>query len=159
LTLFCSYSWISFLQASGNLGPTVLNEFLESKKYKVTVLSRQESTKTFPSAVNVIKSDLSQSSLESAFKGQDAVISLVGNPGFQDQKTYIDAAAAAGVKRFIPSEFGSDTASARVRERVPIFDGKKAIIDYAKTKAESGLTWTGFLTSLFFDWVRGYWRP
>jgi uncharacterized protein YbjT (DUF2867 family) len=119
----------------------------------VTVLSRAESTKTFPSGVKVIKSDYSPSSLESAFKGQDAVISLVGNTGFAGQKAFVDAAIAAGVKRFVPSEFGSDTASARLRELVPIFNAKRAIINYAKTKEGSGLTWTGFITGPFFDWV------
>lgn len=119
----------------------------------MTVLSRVESSKTFPSGVKVIKADFSPASLEQAFRGQDAVISLVGNAGFAEQKSFVDAAIAAGVKRFIPSEFGSDTDKARVRELVPIFNGKRAIIEYAKTKEGSGLTWTGFITGPFFDWV------
>lgn len=57
------------------------------------------------------------------------------------------------MKRFIPSEFGSDTASERVREVVPIFNGKRAIIEYAKTKEGSGFSWTGVITGPFFDWV------
>jgi len=41
--------------------------------------------------------------------GVEAVVSLVGAPALTSQKAYIDAAVAAGVKRFIPSEFGCDT--------------------------------------------------
>ena len=118
----------------------------------MTVLSRQESTKTFPESVKVIKSDFSPSSIESAFKGQDAVISLVGHAGFEGQKVVVDAAAKAGVKRFIPSEFGSDTANARVCELVPIFNRKRAIIDYTKSKEAEGLSWTGVITGPFLDW-------
>jgi hypothetical protein len=36
-------------------------------------------------------------------------VSVVGSPALASQKDYIDAAVQAGVKRFIPSEFGSDT--------------------------------------------------
>ena len=51
----------------------------------------------------------SAKSLKAAFQGQDAVISLVGGTALGDQNKLIDAAIAAGVKRFLPSEYGSDT--------------------------------------------------
>jgi hypothetical protein len=41
--------------------------------------------------------------------GIDAVVSLVGAAALTQQKGAIDAAVEAGVKRFIPSEFGCDT--------------------------------------------------
>ena len=40
-------------------------------------------------------------SLTSALRGQDAVVSTVGNAGFLGQKVVIDAAVAAGVKHSI----------------------------------------------------------
>jgi len=144
------------IQASGNVGPPIVSAFLNSKKFNVTVLSRTESTKTVPGNAKVIKSDLTPASLETSFKGQDAIISLVGNAGFAGQKALIDAAVAAGVKRFIPSEFGSNTESSVVRQRVPIFQGKRDIIEYAQTKESSGLSWTGFITGPIFDLVRAF---
>jgi len=139
-------------KAGGNLGPSILTPFLKSS-FNVTVLSRPTSKSTFPSEAHVIKTDYSPDSLASAFKGQDAVISIVGNEGFAEQAKIIDAAVRAGVKRFIPSEFGSDTASETVRGIVPIFNGKKQVVDYLKSKESDTFSWTALITGPFFDWV------
>lgn len=136
------------IQAGGNVGVPVLKELIASNSFKISVLSREESKSTFPSSVNVIKSDYSPSSLEKAFKDQDAVISLVGSPGLAGQKTLVDAAVKAGVKRFIPSEFGSNTSSEAVRAKVPIFSTKKEIIDHLRSKESDGITWTGVVSQL-----------
>lgn len=40
--------------------------------------------------------------------GQDIVVSAVGAAGVPDQPKWIEAAKAAGVRRFVPSEFGLD---------------------------------------------------
>ncbi|KAE9994810.1 hypothetical protein EG327_000023 [Venturia inaequalis] len=142
---------VVLIGAGGNLGPSILAPFLKSS-FKVTVLSRESSKSTFPPEATVVKTDYSPSSLATAFKDQDAVISIVGNEGFADQTKIIDAAVAAGVKRFIPSEFGSDTANDAVRAIVPIFNGKKQVVDYLRSKESSTFSWTAFITGPFFDW-------
>jgi uncharacterized protein YbjT (DUF2867 family) len=140
-------------KAGGNLGPSILDEFLKSA-FNVTVFSRPESKSTFPEAVKVVRTDYSPADLEAKFKGQDAVISIVGNTGFQDQQKIIDAAIKAGVKRFIPSEFGSNTADKRVCDIVPVFNAKRAVAEYLQSKESDGISWTGVITGPFFDWVR-----
>ncbi|KAF2083312.1 NmrA-like family protein [Saccharata proteae CBS 121410] len=143
---------VLLIGAGGNLGPAILNEFLASP-FNVSVLTRPDSTSTFPPSVNVITSSYELDSLVSAFKGQDAVISLVGTPGFSSQKLFVDAAIAAGVRRFIPSEYGTDTASAKVRSLMPIFDGKRAVVEYLQSAGEpKGLSWTALIPGFFFDW-------
>jgi hypothetical protein len=71
-----------------------------------------------------------------------------------DQKKFIDASIRAGVKRFIPSEFSSNTLSDTIIQLVPLFEQKRVVLDYLKSKESEGLTWTGIATSLLFDWVR-----
>lgn len=116
------------------------------------MLSREGSSATFPSGVKVIHVNYdSPDALKDAFTGQDIVISLVGGAVLGDQDRYINAAIAAGVKRFVPSEFGSDTTDARNRELVPISDAKFATVNYLKTK-ENEISWTGLITGPFFDW-------
>ncbi|KAL6710739.1 hypothetical protein ACN47E_007796 [Coniothyrium glycines] len=138
--------------AGGNLGPSILEVFLKESSFNTTVLSRQGSKSTFPSGVKVIHADYdSNSSLKEAFAGQDAVISLVGGAALGDQNKLIDAAIAAGVKRFIPSEFGSNTPDKRTRDIVPAFEAKKGTVDYLKTK-EDVISWTSIITGPFFDW-------
>lgn len=129
-----------------------MNTFLDSSSFNVTVLSREGSKSTFPSNVKVIRADYDNvDSLTSAFKGQDAVISLVGGGALGDQNKLIDAAIAAGAKHFIPSEFGSNTVNPRLLEIVPVFSAKKGTTDYLKSK-EDKISWTSVITGPFFDW-------
>jgi hypothetical protein len=116
-------------------------------------LSRKTSTGTFPDGIKVYKTDFSESDLLTAFKGQDAIVSTVGAGGFAEQTTIINAAVAAGVKRFMPSELSVNTLSKTVQDLVPIFQAKKEVLDYLGTKESEGLSWTGIATGPLFDWV------
>ncbi|KAI9832913.1 MAG: hypothetical protein M1819_003943 [Sarea resinae] len=137
--------------AGGNVGPHVLSA-LQSAKFNVTVLSRESSSATFPSDVKVHKSDYSHASLVSIFKGQDAIVSPVASAAVPEQKKFIDAAVEAGVKRYIPGDFGSDTTDQKVLDVVPVLGPKKDVLDYLKSKVDSGLTYTAIANGAFFDW-------
>ncbi|RDW91654.1 hypothetical protein BP5796_02819 [Coleophoma crateriformis] len=143
---------VTIIGASGNVGKLVLGAFDGASQFKVTVLSRSSSDATFPAGFTIRKTDYSESDLVAAFQGQDAVISVVGMGGFTEQKKFIDAAVAAGVKRFIPSEFSSNTLSPAVLQLLPVFGQKMEVLEYLKTKEASGLTWTAIWTALLFDW-------
>jgi len=138
---------VMIIGGAGNLGSAVVPEFLKTS-FKVSILTRPESKSTFPSGVNVVRSSYTAD----AFKGQDAVISFIGGSGTGDQKTIIDAAIEAGVKWFLPSEFGSDNANPEVVRNIPIFSGKAQIVDYLKRK-EDQISWTAVACGFFFDWV------
>jgi putative NADH-flavin reductase len=131
-----------------------LSALLQSKWFEVTVLTRPSSNSSFPTDVHVVKTAYTEAELAKVFQGQDAVVSAVGAPGFQEQKTFIDAAIKAGVQRFIPSEFSSNTLSNAVRQLVPVFEPKKQVLDYLKEKEATGLTWTGLSTGPLLDWVQ-----
>ncbi|KAJ4381073.1 hypothetical protein N0V86_003420 [Didymella sp. IMI 355093] len=147
-----SYKNVTIIGAGGNLGPAVLKAFLSSSSFNTSVLSREGSNSTFPSGVNVVRANYdNHESLKKALQGQDVVISLVGGTALGDQQKLIDASIAAGVKRFVPSEFGSDTPSPRTREIVPLFEAKTGAVAYLKSK-ESAISWTSVITGPFFDW-------
>lgn len=142
---------VIIIGAGGNLGPSVLKAFLDSS-FNTTVLSREGSSSTFPSGVKVLRANYdSAESLKQAFQGQDAVVSLVGGGALGDQNKLIDAAIAAGVKRFLPSEFGSNTTNSEVRAVVPVFEAKFGTVNYLKSKEDS-ISWTSVVTGPFFDW-------
>ncbi|KAL0258023.1 hypothetical protein SLS55_007194 [Diplodia seriata] len=141
--------------AGGNLGPSVLKEFLAaSPPLNITVLTRPESKSTFPPTVKVIQTDYTAPSLTTALTNAnaDALISLVGTPGFAAQKTLIDAAIAAGVQRFIPSEYGSDTSNAAVVSLVPFLAAKRQVVEYLVSKESATFSWSALITGPFFDW-------
>ena len=54
--------------------------------------------------------------------------------GIENQSIVIDAAIAAGVKRFLPSDFGSDYENSKTK-LLPIFGQKVVIRNYLKEKA------------------------
>ena len=128
-----------------------MNALVEAK-FNVTVLSREGSTSTFPTGIDVKYVDYdSVESLTAALKGQDAVVSTLAGAALDKQTKLIDASIAAGVKRYLPSEFGSNTTDPRVVELVPPFRGKISFVDYLKSK-ENDISWTSVLTGPFFDW-------
>jgi hypothetical protein len=101
----------------------------------------------------VVKSDYTFSSLVEVFNGQDAVISTLSTANIAEQKIVIDAVAAAKVKRFMPSEFGSDTSVEGLEKMAPFLKGKQEVMDYVKSKEAEGLSWTVLFTGPWIDWV------
>ncbi|KAI1498996.1 hypothetical protein F5X99DRAFT_296986 [Biscogniauxia marginata] len=139
---------------SGSIGRPVVDELVKAG-FQVTVFTRENSTSTLPSGVNSKKVNYeSVESLKPALEGQDAVVSTIASAAIGGQSPIVDAAVAAKVKRFIPSEFGINT---RILGSAPIkkiLQGKIETLDYidAKSKENPGFTWTGISTGLFFDW-------
>ncbi len=131
---------------------------LLSAGFTVSVLSRSVSTSSvpFPENVTVVKTDLTSSSLQSALKGQDAVVSCVGYPGLMSQLDVIDAAEAVGVQRFVPSEFGDDTLSANwIEDLEKVMSGKRRVLQHLQEVAgrNGKFSWTGLASGPFIDWV------
>lgn len=144
---------VILIGAGGNLGPSVLAALESSPaKFNISVLSRASSTGTFPSHVTVKKTDYSHDSLVSALKGQDAVVSTIGGAAIDDQKKIVDAAIEAGVKRFIPSEYGCNTGDPKTLELVTVLVPKKGVVDYLKTKESKDFSWTSIVNGPFFEW-------
>lgn len=93
-------------------------------------------------------------SLTNALKGQEAIVSTLASAAIATQLLLIEAAAKAGVQRFIPSEFGSNTVYEKTRA-LPVFKDKATVQDALKEKsaaANSGISYTLICTGPFFDW-------
>jgi hypothetical protein len=95
-------------------------------------------------------------SLTAALRGVDAVVSTVSGTALDGQTVLIDAAVAAGVNRFIPSEFGSCTTSSKV-ENLPVYAPMFKIKRYLDDQAKAGkLTWTVLACGGFMEFVFGH---
>ncbi|KAK3346614.1 hypothetical protein B0T25DRAFT_520994 [Lasiosphaeria hispida] len=153
-----SIKTVAVLGGSGNLGPAIVTELL-SAGFSVTGVTREGSTNStpkYPDGLPVQRVDYgSFDALKTVFDGQDAVVSVVGFPGLAGQKLAIDAAIAAGVKRFIPSEFGVNTQKARGTTIGNLLTVKIGVTDYLAEKAEANpsFTWSALTTGHFFDWA------
>lgn len=144
---------VALAGATGNLGPKILTHLLAAN-FSVTVLTRQGSTHNFPASVAAVK-EVDYDSLDSltdALRGQDAVVSAVAGLALSKQLLLVEAATAAGVKRFLPGEYGSDTTNPKLRS-LPIFAPKISVQDALKKKAAEGkLSYTFVMTGAFLDW-------
>lgn len=122
--------------------------------FRVSVLTRSRKPGAYASDINVFEVDFnSVESLTAALQGVDAVVSTVGGAALENQTVLIDAAIAAGVKRFIPSEFGNVTTNPKL-ENFPIYSSMFKIRTYLQEKAAAGeLSWTVLACGAFLDSV------
>lgn len=83
------------------------------------------------------------------------MVCAVGPAGIVHHNTFVDAAEAAGVKRFIIDDFGWGPDVRGLPEFEAIHQQRRSGWEYAKVKAESSpaFTWTGVSTGNPIDWV------
>lgn len=132
-----------------------MTTLLETQRFNITVISRSDSEATFPSGVTLKKGDYSSDEFfESAFAGQDVAVFILKFVVTPDQQLrMIEAAARAGVRWIIPTEFAGDGNNKAMVESVPLFQPKAAvrrgIEELAKTY--NGLSWIGICTGPWTD--------
>jgi len=146
--------------ATGNIGAPIVDALLEHHEYFTSITAVTHSDPADPKfeglrkkGVKVVHAKFDDKhSLVEAFKGADAVISTVGGGAFDAQTHLVDAAVEAGVKRFVPSEFGVDTTDPKFAA-VPIFAAKVAVHKHTEELAKAGkITYTDIITGPFGDW-------
>ncbi|CAN9342553.1 unnamed protein product [Alternaria sp. RS040] len=150
------YKNVLLIGAGSSLGAPVLAAFAARPEYNLTILTHHDSCATFPSGVLVIRANyISLNSLASTSKGQHAIISLIGGHALSSQNLFIDAAIRAGVKRFIPSQFGPNSRNEEfVRYDDVVLPVRAGIVDYLRYKEGQGdgkLSWTSVICSGFFN--------
>lgn len=144
---------VAIAGASGSLGSIVFQKLVSSGKFKVKVLRRTGSEATYPAGTDVSDVDFeSLVSLTNALQGQDAVVANLSPTSLGLQQLLIDASVNSKVKRFIPSEFGSNL-DLPVNQALPIYAEKVRIAEYLAGKSESTpLTYTKIYNGPFLDW-------
>lgn len=146
-------------QASGTIGQPIIRTLLESKLFdEVRVLTRTATGHGFPPEVSVNEVDYaSPASLEVALRGIDCVVSAMSFDAIASQQNLVDAAAAAGVSRMIPSEYGNDTMNPKLAT-MPIYQPKIAIRERCQRKVvetAGRFSWTVVMNASFLapDWT------
>lgn len=145
---------IVIIGASGAIGSILLEAFLNTPSVTVTVIQRASSTKTvFPPAARVvtIADDYPHDALIAAFTNQDAVINCVTTLAVRTQLRIISAAAEAGVRRFVPSEYGLNNNNPAARALNSVFREKGEVQDYLRT-LEPRMEWMAIANGMWLKW-------
>lgn len=140
---------------SGQVSREIIDALLLSRKHEITVLSRKKAptTHTTPEVHWQTVDYNDKSGLVNALRGTHTLLSFVqtlSDPDQKSQKNLIDAAIAAGVKRFAPSEYGSKTTV-----DMPWQHGKEEIRNYLEEVNKKGdiLEYTLFQPGLLLDYL------
>ncbi|KAK2000978.1 NAD(P)-binding protein [Colletotrichum falcatum] len=149
---------IAMFGASGTIGRLTLDALREKKMHTITAVTRAASSAAFPADVIVKSGDYADEEfLASVLGGQDVVVLQLSFDSFMTaQAPLIRAAAKAGVKWVLPTEFGSDTAPSRLMDGNPLLSAKKQFRDLAE---ELGMGWVAVVNNPWFDWSlpQGLW--
>ncbi|KAG7439722.1 NAD(P)-binding protein [Guyanagaster necrorhizus] len=148
-----SYKSFALVGATGSVGKNVFDALIaQNVSFLVLTRKSSDSSDKLPTSPNVkvVKVDYENSAEVSAVLKEnkvDVLISAVNSvAGGESQYVLADSAKAAGVKLFVPSEFGSVTAGASVK----LLKDKD---DFAKYLKKIGLPSARVFTGLFFIYI------
>jgi hypothetical protein len=80
------------------------------------------------------------------------VVNAITSLSVSEQHRIIDAAVEAGVKRYVPSEFGLNNLNPKAQALSPVFKEKGDVQLYLKSKESAGLSWTSFACGMWLKW-------
>ncbi|KFA70652.1 hypothetical protein S40285_08404 [Stachybotrys chlorohalonatus IBT 40285] len=140
--------------ATGSIGSIVLQALLNEPSLTVTALQRVSSQNKLSDDVQIVIIDDSypQEALISAFRGQDAIVNCMTSLAVSNQIRFIDAAVAAGVRRYVASEYGLNNNNPQARALNSVFREKGEVQDYLRAKESTGLEWMAIACGMWLKW-------
>ncbi|KAF4584027.1 NmrA family transcriptional regulator [Ophiocordyceps camponoti-floridani] len=162
---------VCLIGANGLVGSVILDYLIQAATFDVSILRRTNSTSSTKAAHESlvteipISPELGLEELTHAFKGQDAVVLSVPLKDINMHMRIAEAACTAGVRRFIPAEFGSDSTHPLAIEHLQLFRDKTKVRQWCDELVEKStlsggcFSWTAVACGLLFDdgLREGYW--
>lgn len=148
--------------ASGSLGSDVLGALVAANTFDVSILQRSNSSSK-PAHADIITTipvspAMELAELEAAVTGQDAVIAAFPLKDVNQHLRLAQAAFNAGVRRYIPADYGScDASRPQPQKYLPLYRDKDAVqkkcAELASSAPDGPFTWTSIVCGHFFDWA------
>ncbi|ATY64691.1 family transcriptional regulator [Cordyceps militaris] len=150
---------VCLVGANGSLGSVILDALLAAGTFSVSILQRSTSTTPTPAGgITLIPFDpaFDVPELTRLLAGQDAVVAAFPVVDVGQHLRLAEAACAAGVRRYLPADFGScDARSAQAQHHLQLYRDKAAVQALCETLAAAGrapFSWTSVVCGHFFDW-------
>ncbi len=152
--------YIAIVGSTGQIG-RYLTENLLAAGHRVRMIARKRDASTNKMVTDfeskgadflLVEDTANPDKMFEAMKGCDTFVAAV--PGSQDiilklEPIWLEAAKKAGIKRFVPTEFGAHTRNIDYGDGI-IFDHKK---DFHKKLFNSGLDWTLIYNGIIHDYA------
>ncbi|CAG8474446.1 5832_t:CDS:2 [Scutellospora calospora] len=151
-----TFKVVTIAGATGSLGYHITDAFLNNGSYKIKILRKKPKSENKNASLlaskgaEVIYVDYNdKNDLAKTLKGTDVIVSAIGGNELEaTQRTLLIAAKEAGVKRFIPSEFGCDI---KTINDVHLFHASK--LAFLQELEKSGIEYTIIVTGLFQEYI------
>lgn len=154
-----AFNKVCLVGGNGNLGTLLLDGLVKASDFSVTIAKRASSKSTPAHADSItqitIPDDMSVDGLTEALRGQDVVIASFPLVDVNHHLNLVQAASKAGVKRFIPADFGScDAASPNARRLLKLYRDKDLVRHKCEELAAANpdFSWTALVCGHFFDY-------
>ncbi|TQV98391.1 hypothetical protein V2A60_007865 [Cordyceps javanica] len=157
---------VCLVGANGSLGSVILDALVAEGTFSVSVMVRANSSSTPPAhaasgvvARIPIDPRFDGPELARLLVGQDAVVAAFPVQDVGQHLRLAEAAYKAGVRRYIPADYGScDARSPQAQRHLQLYRDKAAVQARCEALAASAardrvpFTWTSIVSGHFFDW-------
>jgi nucleoside-diphosphate-sugar epimerase len=154
---------VCLVGANGSLGSVILDALVAEGTLSVSVMLRANSTSTPAHAAVLTRIPIDPSfdgpELARLLVGQDAVVAAFPLQDVNQHLRLAEAAYKAGVRRYIPADYGScDARSPQAQRHLQLYRDKAAVQALCERLADGAaadgapFTWTSIVSGHFFDW-------
>ncbi|KAI1184124.1 NmrA-like family protein [Nemania serpens] len=150
-----AFTNIVLVGATGAIGSIVLEALERDSSFNLTILKRESSKSRLPGHLKVITIADSYpiEDLTAAFRDQDVVVNCMTTFSVGNQFRMVDAAIAAGVKRYVPSEYGLNNMRPDAQALNSVFGNKGRLQAYLRAKADEGqIEWMSISCGIWLKW-------
>ncbi|KAF7534133.1 hypothetical protein G7054_g6477 [Neopestalotiopsis clavispora] len=150
-----AFKSILLIGATGSIGSVVSEALAKDASFTLTLLQRASSAVKLPEKNKIISiaDSYPTEELIQAFKGQDVILNCMTSLSVMDQFRMIDAAISAGVKRYVPSEYGLNNMRPEAQELNAVFGAKGKVQEYLRARAAEGvIEWMAISCGMWIKW-------
>ena len=148
------------IQAGGQSGKFMTEEMLKLGKYKVTAITRADSTNAVPEGCEIRRIDYANpASIVDALKGHDALVITMNTRAPPEYQTkLIEAAAEANVPWVLPNEYGYDISNPGLEKDIsPIGEKHKEYRAHIEKLGKS--SWIGVTCGFWYEYSLAFGPP
>lgn len=146
---------IILIGATGSIGSVVLAALEKEPSFTITLVQRASSKAKMPAHLKTIavSDSYPTDELIPVFRGQDVVINCMTSLSVADQFRIIDAAIAAGVRRYVPSEYGLNNMRRDAQALNLVFHDKGKVQEYPRARGQAGIIeWMSVSCGMWIRW-------